>query len=318
MTKRAWTLTMCCAAMVACGEGSGPTGGLQVLLTAEETITDGIEAGSGDDQIVDGWSVSFERYVVAIGEVEIESAASTRHLHEHDSLVIDLVQVPEGGETLATFEDVEAILWNEVFYQLTVAAADATRDEGVSMADFDRMVAEGCSYLIVGEITNPAGQRCLRGDPAMCSDATSIAFDLCVPAPTVFGPCESDTGIEGVTVAEGTVTPVVFTLHGDHLFFNGFPAGAEGSVVRRGQWLADADVDADGTVTRADLEAIGASDLGMLLPSSPSDGMPGYMLGGSPITINSAWDYTIAQLKTQGHFQGEGECPVDGVGHEHE
>jgi hypothetical protein len=29
------------------------------------------------------------------------------------------------------------------------------------------------------------------------------------------------------------------------------------------------------------------------------------------------YDYVIGQLKTQGHFQGEGECPVDGVEHDH-
>ena len=43
-----------------------------------------------------------------------------------------------------------------------------------------------------------------------------------------------------------------------------------------------------------------------------------YQLGGSPITpLNDMYDYLSAQLKTQGHFQGEGECPVDGVEHDH-
>jgi hypothetical protein len=30
------------------------------------------------------------------------------------------------------------------------------------------------------------------------------------------------------------------------------------------------------------------------------------------------YDYVSAQLKTQGHFRGEGECAIDGAEHEHE
>jgi len=30
------------------------------------------------------------------------------------------------------------------------------------------------------------------------------------------------------------------------------------------------------------------------------------------------YEYVRAQLKTQGHYQGEGECPVDGVAHAHD
>ncbi len=94
--------------------------------------------------------------------------------------------------------------------------------------------------------------------------------------------------------------------------------GAEGSVVRRAQWMVNADVDADGTVTQEDLQSIGETDLGQLLPSDLGDGMPGFALGGAPIELHDAWDYAIAQLKTQGHFQGEGECAFDGMGHDHE
>ncbi|AKF11278.1 hypothetical protein [Sandaracinus amylolyticus] len=297
------------AGLAACGEDGTSTGSLQVQLEAEETITEGIPAGEGDDAIVDGWSVTFDKYVVAIGDVEVEGGGDG-HFHAHDAVVVDLAQVPEGGFPLATFEDMPTGLWPEVFYSTPAVTAEATRDASVSQADFDRMVAGGCTYLIVGTITSPSGERCIGGDDTMCTSATEIDFDLCVPAPTVFGPCESDTGIEGVVVAEGTTTAVNFTIHGDHLFFNGFPMGAEAVIERRAQWLANADIDADGTVTQSDLESIGASDLGQLLA--------GYELGGAPITLNDAWDYVVAQLKTQGHFQGEGECPWDGMGHEHE
>ena len=80
--------------------------------------------------------------------------------------------------------------------------------------------------------------------------------------------------------------------------------------MRLAQWLADCDLDLDGTVTQAELEAIPLSML------SEIDGR--YQLGGPPIEITTTYDYLVAQLMTQGHFQGEGECPpLGGMPHEH-
>lgn len=296
----------------------GPTGSgtLQVQLEAEASITDGIAAGTASEDLVDGWSVTFDRYVVVVSDVAVEGGGEG-DFHAHDALAVDLAQVSEVGLPLATFERVPAGLWPEVFFSISSATADTQRHASVAAADLDRMIAGGCTYLIAGAMSHPSGQRCVRGDPTACSAAPSIAFDLCVPAPTRFGPCESDTGVPGVVVAEGTTTPVAITFHGDHLFFNGFPRGAEGSVARRAQWLADSDLDADGTITEAELRAIGPSDLGALFPSTFADGYPGYTLGASPIPIETAWDFVVAELKTQGHFQGEGECPIDGEAHAH-
>lgn len=292
--------------LAGCGSAT-PTGELEVRLQAEDTITAGLSAGTADEEIVDGWAVAFDRYVMVVGDVRIEGGGDGTFSAD-SARAVDLAQLPEGGLQLISFDRVPAGLWPEVSFTTPIATAETGRG-GTSLADIDRMIAEGCTYLIVGTITNPAGQRCVRGDDTMCTPATSIDFDLCVPAPTRYGPCESDTGIEGVVVAAGTTTSVSFTIHGDHLFFNGFPAGAEGTVARRAQWLANSDVDADGTVTRADLESIGASDLGQLFPSDPGDGMPGYALGNAPIPLMDAWDFVVGELMTQGHFQGEGECP---------
>src|SRR5690606_21868771 len=95
------------------------------------------------------------------------------------------------------------------------------------------------------------------------------------------------------------------TLHGDHLFFNGFPEGDEGGVRRLAQWLADSDLNLDGEVTRAELERITPADLPELDER--------YQLGGSPLRpLDNVWTYVRAQLKTQGHMDGEGECAPDG------
>jgi hypothetical protein len=129
-----------------------------------------------------------------------------------------------------------------------------------------------------------------------------------VPAETLFGPCQLD-GVPGFAITSGETTTVAATLHGDHLFFNGFPTGDEGGIVRLAQWLADSDLDLDGEVTQVELEAIAPADLSELRD---------YSFTGSPIDpLDTMWDYVIAQLKTQGHMNGEGECQVDGEEHDH-
>jgi hypothetical protein len=92
-------------------------------------------------------------------------------------------------------------------------------------------------------------------------------------------------------------------MHGDHMFFNGFPE-EEGNVMRQAEWLWEVeDIDDDGLLTKTDFEA--ATDIGALFPSPPQGN---YELTGGPLPISNAWDFIRAQLGTQGHIFGEGEC----------
>ena len=186
------------------------------------------------------------------------------------------------------------------------------------------MVANDWTYLIDGVLMKTDGQSCPPAALATpgsatpngnmsggndCYDAPTVRFTFGATAETSFGPCEIDE-VPGFAISSGGTQTVAATIHGDHLFFNGFPEGDEGGITRLAQWLADCDLDLDGTVTRDELEAIAPSQLPELDDR--------YQLGGSPITpLNDMYDYVISQLKTQGHFQGEGECPFDGVEHDH-
>jgi hypothetical protein len=111
--------------------------------------------------------------------------------------------------------------------------------------------------------------------------------------------------MSGVAVVSSASTPVAVTIHGDHLWFNSFPSGAESTVERRAQWMVDCDVDHDGHVTEAELRATPAARVFTTLDH--------YDLAGSPTVdghgIQTAWDFVRAQMSTVGHFQGEGECP---------
>jgi hypothetical protein len=310
--------------LAACSDSAG-RGDLRVLVEAEDVIIDGLDPGDGAENIRDGWAVRFDQYIVAIGAIDVHLATDQDVEAEADDIfVIDLSAISAAGESLWSLSDLQEGRW-EFTYSTLGAGDGATRHATVSADDFSLMAAEDLTYLIRGRIEQAGGKSCppaslatppdgavadgsnAAGDP--CYSAPIVTFEIAAEAETRYGPCEVDE-VPGFGIAAGRETSVALTIHGDHLFFNGFPEGSEGGVMRLAQWLADCDLDLDGAVTQAELEAISPSDLVELDAR--------YQLGGSPITpLTSMWDYVRAQLKTQGHFQGEGECPIDGVGHSH-
>lgn len=273
------------------------TGSLVLAVQAEDTITGGLAAGTGEEDIVDGWNITFDRYITAVGHVVLTPVAGGTTYTEERILVLDLTTVPETGHELATESSIPEGRYT-FEYENAVVTSDLERDDSVSQADFDRMVTEGCSFLIVGTAAAEDGSR-------------TIDFDFCLDADAVYD-CYSMEGVEGLVIAPSTNTAFL-TIHGDHMFFNGFPEGDEGSVVRRAGWLALVDdaTGADGSLTNDDLDGTAVS----LLPTDE------YALSGAPTidghAVTTMLDYVRAQVSTQGHLNGEGECLTSGVGHEH-
>ena len=322
------TRTLACFTLFAlssCTTDDVGRGDLRVLVEAEDVIINGLAPGEGVENIQDGWAIGFDQYIVALGDIDVQFSTDASIEAEAGELhVIDLTQISASGASLWSLTELDEGRWE--FRYATLGAGDgAERHSSVSEADFDLMVADDLTYLIRGTLEQADGQSCppaslatppvdavaegsnAAGDP--CYSAPSVAFEFGASAETHFGPCEVD-GNPGFSVTAGSETSVAITIHGDHLFFNGFPEGGEGGVLRLAQWLADCDLNLDGVVTQAELKAIAPSNLVEIDDR--------YQLGGSPITpLATMWDYVRAQLKTQGHFQGEGECPIDGVGHEH-
>ncbi|MGE0786476.1 MAG: hypothetical protein AB7S26_12470 [Sandaracinaceae bacterium] len=296
----------------ACASAPGTA---SIFLEAEDTITSGVPAGSTGEAIQDGWSVTFDEYAVAIGDVRVRDALDPDVRREaSERFAVDLRSVPETGVSLWTFDDLDPGRW-EIGY--AIGGITLVRRDPVSDAAFAALGPDA-AYFIRGTLTRADGRSCppstlatpgaatpsgdpnAGGDP--CYDNPSITFELALPSAISFGPCEVD-GLGGFAVTSSAETSVAITIHGDHLFFNGFPEGSEGGVMRFAQWLADCDLDLDGEVTRAELEAINPSDL----PEIDSR----FQLGGTPLTpLDSMWTYLTAQGMTQGHFQGEGECAL--------
>jgi hypothetical protein len=306
----------------ACGDDTTTgTGDLTVLLEAEDTITGGLDPGQDVENVRDGWEVRYDEFIVTIGSIDVRlSADASVEARDDEVFVVDLTTAPESGLPLWQLDDLRAGRW-EFNFSTPGAAAGATRHDSVSAADFEQLQSNDWSYLIRGKLSQTGGKSCppnsLAAPPAgrapngsnragdSCYDNPAIAFDLGASAVTHFGPCELD-GIPGFSIASGSTQTVTATIHGDHIFFNGFPEGGEGGVLRLAQWLADSDLNLDGAVTPQELQAIA--------PSQLSDIDSRYQLGGSPITpLNTMWDYFRSQLETQGHMNGEGECPFNGI-----
>jgi hypothetical protein len=266
-----------------CGEDGQGSGKLRVLLSAEQTIDDGVKAGPGEENTRD-YSVSYEKFLVAIGRVQVGRVSPSARLVEDAVYIADMRQVGEAGLEIASFDDVQPGQWSQFGYQTPTAQPGALKLAGVSDADAQEMITEQLTYWIEGRVERPE---------------KPVSFVLKVALNATYSDCESN-GQPGIAVsADGTSTATI-TLHGDHLWFNTLARGDETTITRYAQWLVDADTDGDGKVSAEDLASVTAEKV---FPSAK-----GYNLSGGPIAVSTALDFVKAQLATQGHLNGEGEC----------
>lgn len=317
--------------LVACGDSldEEEPGTLRVVLEPEDTILDGLEPGDGVESIRDGWKVTYDKYLIGIGHIALDYATDrSLTAEDSDAYIVDLTQIPPSGEALWKVGGLQPGRWN-FGYELVGAKHDVKRHESTDSEDFNRMVDEDLTYLVVGSLTKEDGQSCPPKDYATditadavgendakdpCFENPKIDFELAVSAETFFGNCELD-GVAGVAITSNTTSTDAVTIHGDHLFFNGFPSGSEGGVIRLAQIWANADLNVDGKIDMQEIQDI--------LIADTSEWDDRYQLGGAPVVnqsgeIETLGDVVRGQLKTQGHLNGEGECEVDGQEHEHE
>ncbi len=278
------------------------TGRVFVFLEAEDTIPLGLQAGTGDDQIADGWTVSYDKFLIGFGDFRAQQSADPAALIAEPKLyVVDMKALPEGGLLFADFPKVAATRWDLVGFSLVggaspgIAKADGTSDE-----DFARMQAGNYSLYLEATLTKPDGQSCRPGAPSDCVARTSQKIRWGVAAATAFDDCAPESGQLGFAVPSGGTVQIKPTIHGDHWFFTNLTQGAE-ITERRAQWILDSDLDRDGETTIDELKATKAADV---FPSAT------YNLTGGIDPVNFAYDYLVVQARTLGDYQGQGECPT--------
>lgn len=108
--------------------GPGPeagSGGWPVLLEAEDTIAGGIDARANVEDIKDGWQARYQKFIVSVGDIEID-LTSSGHAHAETIYAVDLTKVPASGLPLWNFGSLAASRWN-FGYLMTPAISSAAR-----------------------------------------------------------------------------------------------------------------------------------------------------------------------------------------------
>lgn len=300
-----WSKRVCLSVFVVALAGCGSTGSVQVFVEPEDSIPEGLEPGTGDENIADGWTVTYDSFVIAIGNFRAsQSANADARLAEPKVYVVDLKNAPAGGFVLARFDGADATRWDKVGFDMPNATASAAKAEGLSDADYDRMVAGNLSLFVKGKLTKADGQSCRPNAPTDCVARTEVTFSWPVKAGTSFDDCASTSGKAGFSVPSGGTVQVKPTIHGDHWFFTNITQGAE-VTERKAQWISDSDLNRDGDVTLDELRNVRASDL--------FTQSRGYNISGAIIPVSTAYDYLEAQARTLGDYQGDGECPTRAI-----
>lgn len=280
--------------LVACSSDatSSATGAVQIIVVPEETVPAGLEPGNDDEQVKDGWKITYDRFLVTIGDFKASRSDGAGSLTDPGIYVLDLKNAPQSGYVVKTFDGVTAARWDRFGFSIPNARAGARGLAPTSDADVAFMTQGGYSVYFEGKAAK---------------GADTISFKWGFAAGTSFGECATKEGQPGFAVPAGGTVQVKPTIHGDHWFFTNITAGAE-ITERRADWMKTCDADQNKELTLAELKAC---DAAAALPQKP--GGP-YELAGisdqdgdGKITV---YDYVVSQAKTLGDFQGDGECPT--------
>jgi hypothetical protein len=209
------------ATTTGCGEASGQ-GTLRLTVYGESFIEDGIPA----DALVDGWRIDFSRFVVGLGDLDVDGEAVG------EQFVADLTVATGGAGQLLTEVPVPAGVVEQVAYHLVVPGPDA------HAADPDD---DTVAWLRDGGFAMYVEGTASRGDE-------TIAFAWGFPTGGHFDDCRTDQ-----TVTDGGTAVSQLTIHADHLLYDDLDSEAPNIAF---DLIAAADADADAVVTEAELRAV--------------------------------------------------------------
>lgn len=274
MKGKTW-LGVAVAGLTACAPSS-----LDFTVWGEALIEQGIPASAPADEpaFVDGWSVTFERFLVTLKDVRAQRHDGSAKQGALDAgVVFDLVK--PGPKAVVSFTGLPSVRFDEVAYAVAPAPAP-TAGPGVSAEDV-ALVAGKASVHVTG--------RAVKG-------GVTKRFAWSFDSATDYVDCEDPaSGGKGAVAKPGMATSVELTIHGDHLFYDDV---ADPDAKLRFEPLAAADTSpADGVVTLDELKAVNLTALPL-----------GQYGTGSAANVKTLADFVGALTRSLGHFQGEGHC----------
>jgi hypothetical protein len=251
-------------ALSSCDDAADGEGTLALEIWGEEYIETGIPAA----EFADGWAVTFDRFLVNVGQIGVAEEGAAPALEEPGYRVFDLVAA-EGPVSISSVT-APAGTYGHTAYTVAPAGADSAAGNATE-ADLQLLVDGGWSVFVEGSATDG-------------TDTVTFAWGF--GNQTVYDPCHSVGAL-----ADGGAVAVQLTIHGDHLFYDS--AASETPELRFAD-IALADADGDGEVTPAELAAYDITAL------------PDYGVGS--LDIDNLWDYIEHMTSTLGHIDGEGHC----------
>jgi len=259
----AMAVVAACATTACDGEVTGE-GTLAIETWGEEYIEEGIPG----DEFADGFSVTYDTFLVVIGDVSAAKEGDAPALEAPAQKVWDLTET--GPFQIATGTVPKGDYFHTVY---TIAPPGGDVEAGnVDDGALDTMVTNGYSVYVIGTATDGTVEK---------------SFEWGFDTSTLYDPCHSVAVVE----EDGEAT-IQLTIHGDHLFYD--DAVSEDPSLRFND-LALADADDDGEITREELEAYDITVLPNYgVGSLPIDDMWGYV---------SHMTTTLGHIDGEGHCE---------------
>jgi hypothetical protein len=210
-------------ALTTCTPDVSPTT-MVLSIYGEDYIEDEIPAAD----VVDGWSVMFDSFVVSIGAL---SAADDPFDGGPRYRLVDLSMGTAGAGVELDRVTLDPSAYRDIGFRIAPAADAVAVNVGMQVRE--KMFAEGLSLLVSGTA---------RRGPQEKHFLWGFTTD------TVYSGCESTAALDGSGPIPGQIT-----LHGDHLFHDDLFSDAPGVAF---DLIAAADIDGDDNITEAELRAV--------------------------------------------------------------
>ncbi|WP_433927197.1 hypothetical protein AB3662_29400 [Sorangium cellulosum] len=278
------------------GESGSDQGALALRVSGEEAAKKGYPLMKNGHELafVDGWTVTFDKFIVSLGDIELRGADGVEAFKDESVYVADLRR---GDPIIPVYEGLDARRWERFGLKILPATLDAVNLNGVSQADIERMASNGYNYWIEGAAT--------KGD--------TYTFSWGLVNPTRNSNCTNGLdGTDGFVVKSHAATEAELTVHVDHIFWD--TLGSEVADLR-----FDAMAAAAGADEHIDFEELDAQRLSDLMdpgggPLLDESGAPiVYNPGSIPLEARTLKHFVLAASASQLHINGLGLCTVSAL-----
>jgi hypothetical protein len=268
--QRAWFAGVLLFFVSACtGEDDAGTGTLSLSVSGGEGVRDGFPHTEGTSvrEFVDGWELSFDRFIVSVGNIRLSEPETTNVNAElAGPFAVDLAASADAVVPLDAITDAPAVRQD---FELSLLSGAQATNVNLSDADFSQLSADGATMWLSGTA--------VRGDEV-------VPFDLRFTRPARFFRCSNGLdNTRGVAVPRNGESTALISMHVLHLFqdalaiaegglfFDAIAARAGDDGVVTLEELRDQSIqgplDAEGSVITVGSRPLVYNDNGLLAPS---------------------------------------------------